>query len=420
MTNHPVKVLIIGAGDRGRTLSNYALDHPEEMMVVGVAEPRKDYRDVIVANHGLTEDRVFNYWEEVAKLPRFADAAIICTQDQMHREPAIRFAELGYNILLEKPMSTNPQDCIDIVHAAKENNIIFGVCHVLRYTRYTQMLRKLLNDGAIGDIVSMQHLEPVGYWHQAHSFVRGNWGNEEKSTFMLLSKACHDLDWIRYIMGSRCRKVSSFGNLSHFNAKNKPANASDRCLDCKAEKDCPYSAQKVYLDHRCMDHFLKVLTSEEPTPENVEKALRDGPYGRCVYASDNNVVDHQVVNMEFEGGSTVAFTMTAFTEMSDRKTRIFGSRGWIEGNGETIKVYDFMTEQETVHEVQQFEQNTRLDGHGGGDYYMMKAFVAAVATGDQSKVLSGPDETLESHLMVFLSEKARRESRVVSLNKELL
>ena len=157
-------------------------------------------------------------------------------------------------------MSTNPQDCVDIVSAVKKNKVIFGVCHVLRYTRYTQTLRNLLKDGVIGDIVSMQHLEPVGYWHQAHSFVRGNWGNDEKATFMLLAKACHDLDWIRYVMDSRCKRVSSFGNLSHFNSNNKPEGASSRCLSCTVEKNCPYSAQKVYLDHRCMDHFLKIVT----------------------------------------------------------------------------------------------------------------------------------------------------------------
>ena len=179
----------------------------------------------------------------------------------------------------------------------------------------TAHLSWALGEGIIGDVITMQHLEPVGYWHQAYSFVRGNWGNEERATFMLLAKACHDIDWIRYIMDAPCKRVSSFGNLSHFNAANKPEGAGDWCLDCSAEADCPYSARKVYLEHRSPENFLRIVTPEELTKDNIRLALKAGPYGCCVYACDNNMVDHQVVNMEFEGGKTVGFTMTAFTEM---------------------------------------------------------------------------------------------------------
>ena len=420
MTTRPVSVLVLGAGDRGTSLANFALDHPDRMNVVGVAEPRTAYRDAMVEKHGITQERIFTDWQQALEQPGIADAVLICTQDQKHKAPAIRAAELGYHILLEKPMAIEPQDCFDIVEAARRHNVIFGVCHVLRYTRYTQKLKQLLGEGIIGDIVTMQHLEPVGYWHQAHSFVRGNWGNEERATFMLLAKACHDIDWIRYIMDAPCKRVSSFGSLSHFNADNKPAGAGDRCLDCIAETDCPYSAQKIYLEPRSSENFLRIITPKERTRENIQQALATGPYGRCVYACDNNVVDHQIVNMEFEGGKTVGFTMTAFTEMSDRKTRIFGSKGWIEGNGEEIKVYDFLSEKETVYAIEQFEQDTQLQGHGGGDYYLMKNFIEAVACNDRSKVLSGPEETLESHLIVFSAEQSRRTGKTVELNANVL
>ena len=157
-----------------------------------------------------------------------ADAVIICTQDAMHAEPAVAFAKKGYAILLEKPMAPNEADCRRIVEAVKANGILFAVCHVMRYTRYTQMLKQVVDSGAIGEVVSLQHLEPVGYWHQAHSFVRGNWRNEQESSFMLLAKSCHDLDWIRYIMGEPCLSVSSFGALKHFNTSEKPAEAGER------------------------------------------------------------------------------------------------------------------------------------------------------------------------------------------------
>lgn len=420
MTTRPVSVLLLGAGDRGTSLSNFALDHPNRMKVVGVAEPRKAYRDALIKKHDIAGERIFADWQQALEQPRMADAVLICTQDQMHKEPAIRAAELGYHILLEKPMAIDPQDCFDIVGAVRRHNVIFGVCHVLRYTRYTQKLKQLLADDVIGDIITMQHLEPVGYWHQAHSFVRGNWGNEERATFMLLAKSCHDIDWIRYIMNVPCKRVSSFGSLSHFNASNKPAGAGDRCLDCSVESECPYSAKKIYLEPRSHENFLRIVTSEEPTDDNIQQALATGPYGRCVYACNNNVVDHQVVNMEFESGKTVSFTMTAFTEMSDRKTRIFGSKGWIEGNGEEIRVYDFLTEKETEYPINQFEQETALQGHGGGDYYLVKNFIEAVAGNDRNKILSGPDETLESHLIVFSAEQSRRTGKTVELNASVL
>lgn len=234
-----VTVLVVGAGARGEIYSRYALEHPDRMQVVGVAEPREAYRQQFVAQHQIEQENIFRDWKEAAARPRMADVVLICTQDTMHKEPAVAFADLGYHILLEKPIAPTPEECRTIIAAVKRNNVLLGVAHVLRYTRYTQKLKSLLDSGVIGDIVSMQHLEPVGYWHQAHSFVRGNWRNEAESSFMLLQKSCHDMDWIRYIMGDRCQAVTSFGNLSHFVKENQPEGAADRCLDCQVEASCP-------------------------------------------------------------------------------------------------------------------------------------------------------------------------------------
>lgn len=413
-----VTVLVVGAGARGEIYSRYALEHPDRMQVVAVAEPRDSYRQQFVEQHQIADSHVFTDWHDAAQRPRMADVVLICTQDNMHKAPAVAFAGLGYHILLEKPIAPTPEDCEAIIDAVKRNNVLLAVAHVLRYTRYTQTLKALLDDGVIGDILSMQHLEPVGYWHQAHSFVRGNWRNEAQSSFMLLQKSCHDLDWIRYIMGDNCRQVSSFGSLSHFVPENQPEGAADRCLDCQVEAACPWSASKIYLgdDHKCAPHFRRVLTAD-PTEENVRQALRDGPYGRCVYRCDNDVVDHQVVNFRFAHQQTVTFTMTAFTKMEDRQTRLFGTRGYLEGNGKTIRVFDFLTDSETVHTVDEIPDGTQtqMAGHGGGDYYLMDKFIHAVMAGDQSLILSGPDESLESHLMVFAAERARKENRLIDL-----
>ena len=243
----PVKLLIVGAGGRGTTYATYALEHPEQAQVIGVAEPRPEYRQRLVAQHNIPQQNVFQDWKELAARPRFADAVIVATQDRMHADPAVAFANLGYHILLEKPMAVTEADCRRIVAAAEANQVMLGVCHVLRYTQYTKRLKALVDAGAVGEVVSIQHLEPVGYWHQAHSFVRGNWGNEARSTFMLMSKSCHDLDWLSYIIGKRCLYAASFGNLKHFRKQHQPQGAAERCLDCQVEADCPYSAVKIYL-----------------------------------------------------------------------------------------------------------------------------------------------------------------------------
>ena len=415
-----VKLLVVGCGARGTGYSKFALEFPDKAQVVAIAEPNPERRNAIGDTHGIPENLRFHDWKEAAAQPRLADAVLICTQDSMHEEPAIAFAGLGYDILLEKPMAPTAEACRNIVAAVKKAGVMFAVCHVLRYTEYTRRLKEVLASGAIGDIVSIQHLEPVGYWHQAHSFVRGNWRNEAESSFMLLAKCCHDVEWLRYVMDRPCKQLHSFGTLKHFRPDCAPAGAAARCLDCPAgiECDCPYSAIKIYLRDR-LDQGqtgwpVNVLT-QNVTRETVLKALREGPYGRCVYACDNDVVDNQVVNMLFADGSTVSMTMTAFNAHSGRLTRIFGTRGSIDTDSNTITLFDFLTNKKTVIDTAVKNDGGILSGHGGGDFGLMAAFVSAVAERDPSQILSGTDETLESHLMVFAAEESRRTGKVVSL-----
>lgn len=411
---NPVELIIIGAGDRGTVYASYASQHPDLAKVVGVAEPREYYRQRMVDEHGIAQENVFTDWKDLARKDRFADAVVIATQDSMHLEPALAFADLGYHILLEKPMAPDEEGCRRIVEGILRNDVLFAVAHVLRYTTYTRKLKEIIDSGAIGEIVSMHRLEPVGYWHQAHSFVRGNWRREAESSSMLLAKSCHDLDWIRYIMGRECKTVSSFGSLFHFRKVNKPEKAGIRCISCDYEPECPYSAKKIYLQ------FLEDGNTGWPvsviTPDVTEKSVLDaietGPYGRCVYECDNDVVDHQIVNMEFDGGSSASFTMTAFTQAGGRRTSIFGTRGEIYGDGSTIRVFDFLTDTSRTYHTT-MDQDLALEGHGGGDYGLIQAFVSAVSHNDSSKILSGPEETLESHLMVFAAERSRREKRIV-------
>jgi predicted dehydrogenase len=411
----PVSIAIIGAGSRGAGYATYAAQHPDQARIVGVAEPRPFYRQQLVDTYGIPAQQVFADWRQAADHQRFADAVIIATQDAMHVAPAVAFAQRGYHLLLEKPMAPDESGCRQIHAAVKQAGVIAAVCHVMRYTTYTQKLKSLLESGLIGEVVSIQHLEPVGYWHQAHSFVRGNWRNEAESSCMLLAKSCHDLDWLRHVMGAPAEKLSSFGSLKHFRRQEKPVTAgnANRCLDCAHESQCPYSAAKIYLGRVAKGQTgwpVNVLTNDL-TEEGVTEALRRGPYGRCVYECDNDVVDHQVVNIEFAGGRTASFTMTAFTQAAHRKTRIFGTLGELYGDGSRLEHFDFLTDRTEMIDTAA-PDGSILGGHGGGDYGLMQRFVAAVAEGDPGKILSGPDESLETHLMVFAAERARRRGTV--------
>jgi len=411
----PVSLLIVGAGSRGTTYASYAAKYPELARVVGVAEPRAFYRERLVAQNDVQSEHVVTDWRELAERPKFADAVVIATQDAMHLEAAVAFANKGYAILLEKPMAPDAESCRRIVEAVQANNVIFAVGHVMRYTTYTRRLKKLVSSGLIGDIVSAQHMEPVGFWHYAHSFTRGNWRNEALSSCMLLAKSCHDLDWLRYIIGQRCVQVSSFGSLMQFRKSAKPAEAGEakRCLDCAYEPNCAYSAPRFYLERLIQKQLrwpLDVITSNF-TYEGVMDAMRHGPYGRCVYECDNDVVDHQVVNLLYENGATASFTMIAQSEQRDRETILFGTKGELRGNGEKIVHYDFLSGQ--TQEISTQDPQAEASGHGGGDYGLMAHFIEAVAHNDPARILSGPAESLETHLTVFAAERARHENQIV-------
>ncbi|XP_053173198.1 putative oxidoreductase YteT [Scomber japonicus] len=415
-----VRVIVVGAGSRGEIYSQFASIHPERMKVVAVADPRKFARTKLQQQHNIVDENIFEDWHSIVEREKFADAVLICTPDRLHKEPAVAFAKKGYHVLLEKPMATTAEDCTVIVEACIQSGVMLSVGHVLRYDPVIHKIKELIDAGVIGDVIHIQHLEPVGFYHFAHSFVRGNWRNEEESSFALLAKSCHDIDLIHHWAGGRrCVKMSSFGSVSHFSKENKPAGAADRCLDCSVEATCPYSACKIYLDRVKQGHtgwpVSVICPSSFPDIESVTEALRTGPYGRCVYECDNDVCSNQVVNMEFEGGLTAAFSMVAFTEeICQRKTTVYGSKGELSYDGHGIQVFDFLTQKSTKHTAHNNAPgHFGMSGHGGADYHLIDAFISAVANNNPSLIRSGPEETLMSHLLVFEAERSRLESRVV-------
>jgi predicted dehydrogenase len=413
----PVSMVIIGAGQRGTGYARWAGRHTDRASVVAVAEPHDGRRARLATEHDIAAGDAATDWRRLADRGRLADAVLICTQDRMHAGPVEAFAALGYHILLEKPMAPDEAACRRIVAAVENAGVMLAVGHVMRYTPYTRAIKQVVEDGQLGDIMSVQHLEPLGFWHQAHSYVRGNWRRADLAASMLMAKSCHDLDWLQYILGRVPLRVSSFGSLTHFTAANRPAGAADRCVACSVEASCPYSAPRLYRDllNRGEHRWPLSVVVEEFSSGALDEALRNGPYGRCVYACDNDAVDHQVVALEFPGATTATFTMTAFSKAAGRNTRLFGTRGELAGDGQTIRVYDFLTRAERLITPPPVGGLTAAVGHGGGDAGLMDAFTTAVATGNPELIRSGPRESLASHLAVFAAERARLNGTVETI-----
>jgi len=333
----------------------------------------------------------------------------------MHAELVVAFAAQGYDILCEKPLATSVEHCLRIEEAVKKAGIIFGLGHVLRYSPYTRAITALVRSENLGQLVNIQHIEPVGHWHFAHSYVRGHWSKESESSFSLMTKSCHDIDILcHWFSPDTPVRISSFGGLQHFRKSGKPAMAGDatRCLDCAYEAQCPYSAKKIYLDRVSRGHIswpVRPLVDGIPDIENVTEALAHGPYGKCVYESDNDVCDNQVVNIQYASGATASVTMVAYTTLiCERQTRMHFTFGEIVGDMNQFTVTDFRTGQSTLR-----RPPAEGGGHGGGDLSLMRTFVEAVRTRRQDLLGTDVTDVLKSHLTVFAAEHSRKTGTVV-------
>ncbi len=409
----PLSFVLLGAGSRGNMFSQWLHDNVGAGSVVAVAEPDAERRERARETHNIPAERCYESWDQLLAEPKLADVAINTTNDKEHIASAIAAMKGGYHMLLEKPMATSYEDCVEIDRVRRETGRIVSVCHSLRYHSLYAEIRRILRAGTIGEIVSLDQLEGVGHIHQSHSFVRGNWANQERSTFMLLAKSCHDIDIIADLVDIPCEKVSSYGELKFFNRNHMPAGAPDYCVEgCPSSAKCPYYAPKIYGEGTGWAHPAGLASFDKPT--RLLK-LASSPYGRCVFKTDNDVVDHQVVAMEFEGGVTATFTMTAFTPMTDRYIRIHGTKGYIEAKIEsrTLDMWEFWEDnrhsQITLPEVP--------GDHGGADAEVMRSLISAIQLDDPSSVPTSTYASLRSHAIVFAAEQSRRTGRAVDLRE---
>jgi predicted dehydrogenase len=395
------------------------------MEIVGVAEPIRSRREAMREQFHVPEENCFSDWSEILARPKMADAAIISTQDQMHYEPAMRAIELGYHLLLEKPISNRPEECVAIAKAAEEKGVHVIIGHVLRYAPFFTALRNVIASGRIGKVVNIDHVEGVGDIHYSHSFVRGSWHREEDSAPMLLAKSCHDFDLLQWLIDKNFTRVQSFGSQTHFCKASKPEGAPKRCIEgCPYAKTCVYNAVKRYYDDKKNAWFRNAatMTSEFDyiaTDEEVERALRETPYGYCVYDSDNTVVDHQTVNMEFEGGVLATFTMSPFNR-GGRRIHVMGTEGEVYGDAGVgdLTVFTYRDRKTVVEKSSDMVQDESiLGGHGGGDSRMIKALCELIATGKTSVSYCSTMTSARNHLAVFAAEESRHTGTVVDVTE---
>lgn len=418
-------VSILGCGSRGAYAYGGPMnrDADKRYKIVSICDIIPSRFERFANSWGVAPENCFTDENEFLKEKR-SDILVIATQDRDHVRQAIKALELGYDILLEKPISPDKQELLDLLEAQKRTGKTVMVCHVLRYAPAFTKLKELLDSGIIGKLLTVEWIEQVAYWHQAHSFVRGNWRNSKETSPMIMAKCCHDLDLMQYYAGAKCSEVYSVGGLDFFNRANQPEGAADRCFECKYNETCPYSAENCYItrwkEAGCPnDNWpFNICCREVPnTEENLRASYKENQYGRCVFACDNDVVDNQKVMMKFENGVSICLTMTAFTHGGSRIGTFHGTLGEIEFNADNeikIKVFGKPVESIKVSDIVK-EKMLNSFGHGGGDYMLLTSLYEAVTEG--ATTATALEGSVESHLMALAAEESRVTGKVVKVHE---
>lgn len=416
-----MKIALIGAGQRGMVYAGYMAENFGEE-ITAVVEPNEIRRNIAKEKFNIQIENVFTNSEEFFAKGRLADIVIIASMDRDHYEQVMKALDCGYDILLEKPISPNPEECFRIEKKAKELKRKITVCHVLRYTNFFSEIKHIIDSGKLGKVMTIQHAENIGNFHMAHSFVRGNWRNSEESSPIIMQKSCHDMDILVWLVGSGAKKISSFGSLDYFKEENAPEGSSTRCLDCKIAPLCRFDAKKTYLE--VAGRWPATVLTRDQSEEGIVRALEEGPYGRCVYRCDNNVCDHQVSIIEFDNGVTATFHLSGFTNKIHRTIKVMCEDGDIYGDdvNATIIVTKYSSNGRYEGASREIHTDTGEGGHGGGDFGIVKDFIEGV----KSKVAesrSSIERSIESHIMAYAAEKSRVENKIIIINelkKELM
>ncbi len=416
-------VAIIGCGSRGWLYGNEMAKQPEHFKIISVCDIDQTKRENAIAQWNIADGLAFadekSFFEE-----KRADIVVIATQDRDHVRMGIRAMELGYDILLEKPISPFIDELNALLEANKKYQRKVVVCHVLRYAPSFLKIKEFIEKGEIGKLIHIENTEQVEYWHQAHSFVRGNWRDDQTTSSMIMQKCCHDFDLLQYFADSKCDRVFSVGERAFFNRENQPAGASDRCESCKYIHECPYSAERLYIERwkklGSPDFgwpFNVVCTEIPNTEEKLRAAYENSYYGQCVFACDNNVVDNQSVEIVFKNGVRATHTMSAFTGRMGRRMILHGTHGEIEllEDAGTLTLYKF-GEDKVVYKVADLLDDAEDEfNHGGGDAKLMASLYEVINGGAEASTTL--EKSVESHLIALAAEESRKSGKVVFLHQ---
>lgn len=412
MNLQQVKIVVIGAGNRTNKYLEYAVRHPERLKLVGIVEPVEIRRKLVANKFGVPEQACFSSFDDFFANPIEADAVLVGTPEDKHYEPCMRAIEAGYHVLLEKPIAQTKQECLDILEASKRKGVVVGVCHVLRFHPYFMKIKELIDSGEFGEIISINHYAEINIDRMTHSYVRGLWNKAQKTNPMLIAKCCHDIDFLLWICNSKCRKVSSFGSLRWFCKENAPEGSAERCIDCKTEASCPFSAVHLYKERK---EWIRNFDVPEGSciDEVIDGELRKGVFGRCVYHCDNDVADHQIVNMELENHTTISFVVNAFTRNDFRGTHIKMTKGEIDGNETTLCTCKFRGNEETVYD---FSDLCNQPFHAGADLNIVEEFVNSITRSSEGVLSSTIESSIESHVVCYEAETSRLTNQTILID----
>ena len=410
-----LRLALIGAGQRGIIYANN-LQKSGKAQIVAVAEPHAGRRQTAAKAFSIPAERVYDSAEGMFQDGLLGDAMIIASMDRDHYRQAMTAMDLGYHLLLEKPISPSPQECLHIAQKAQETGRLVVVCHVLRYTPFFKALKSIIDSGELGRVVSIVHNENVGNYHMAHSFVRGNWRNSNESSPIILQKSCHDMDLLVWLAGSEASRVSSFGQLTYFKEENAPKDSAARCLDCKASVGCRFDARKCYLP--VIGNWPASVLTQDQTEEGLLSAIAKGPYGRCVYRCDNDVCDHQITNIQFKNGITAAFSLSAFTSRIGRTIKVMCEHGEIRGSDgdNRIEIIPFVSNGIDEGNIRIVIPSKSAGGHLGGDEGIVGDFLELLEN-KCANISTSIERSVESHLIAFAAEKSRLSAETVDMAK---
>ena len=436
----PVRIALLGAGSRGElNLGTLIKERPDLLQIVAVAEPHEGRRNRFIKTYGIPKENAFCDWKELVDRPLLADAVVNALPCRLHFDSAMSVLSAGYHMLLEKPMSLSAGQCVALTRFGEAKKRILAVATQNRYNEIYMRVKELLEQGAIGKLMNIDCGENIGYWHFTLSYVRGIHHNSSLSHSFMLAKGIHDLDLILWLTGLKPARVSSFGSLKFFTPENAPKGAPERCAQgCPVEAECEFSALKHYIKPGRPDipfpFFLgqspaavidtikypryrtmgSIVSQDDQSKAAIMKALEETSFGRCVFRSPNNVVDHQTVNLEFENGVTASYSLSGFSLIWERSLNLHGSKG-------EMRTADFSgrLETRTFNPARVKKERFRYHGilHGGGDRVILREFAKAVQTGKPGPLLPLATSSLESHLLGFAVEKARVENKVVEMDE---